>query len=320
VAPCQALCCDVVGAQSTLDPAGQEAGEIANLFWWMTGGGIVIWVAVVGLTIYANYCARRPWTVRLSKLLIIVGGVVTPTVLLAGLLVYGLAMLPPLLAPAPRGSLTILVSGEQWWWRVRYHPDSDHPIDVANEIHLPVGQPVEIQLESDNVIHSFWVPKLGGKMDMIPGRRTRIALRPTEQGTFRGVCAEYCGASHALMAFWVVVEDTQGFARWLARQAEPGAKPRLREAARGEELFLQNGCGACHTIRGTEADGVVGPDVTHVGSRLSVGAGLLGNDADAMSRWLAETDHLKPKVQMPAFGMLPPADLRALGAYLESLR
>ena len=309
-----------MNAQSTLAPAGQHATEIVDLFWWMAGGSIVVWLAVVGLTIYASYFARRPWTVRSSKLLIVVGGVLVPTVSLAGVLVYGLAMLPPLLAPAAPGSLTILVSGEQWWWRVRYHPDSDHPVDLANELRLPLGRRVEILLESDNVIHSFWIPKLGGKMDMIPGRRTRLALKADKRGTFRGVCAEYCGASHALMGFWVVVEEAQDFERWLARQAEPAASPRSPAAARGAELLLENGCGACHTVRGTDADGVVGPDLTHVGGRLGVGASLLANDAAGFGRWLAETDRLKPHVHMPAFGMLPPADLRALGAYLESLQ
>jgi cytochrome c oxidase subunit II len=303
-----------------LAASGEEATAIAQLFRWMTAGSVVVWVAVVGLTVYASYFARRPWTVRGSKLLIVVGGVVIPTTALAGVLVYGLAMLPPLLERAEPGSLTILVSGEQWWWRVRYHPDSERPIDLANEIHLPVGRPAEIQLASDNVIHSFWIPALGGKMDMIPGRRTRIALRPSQMGTFRGVCAEYCGASHALMTFAVKVESEDAFNRWLAHEAAPSAVPRSAEAARGEKLFLQHGCGACHAIRGTDADGVVGPDLTHVGGRFGIGAGLLPTDEGAFRRWLAETDHIKPEVRMPAFGILPAGDLRALSAYLASLR
>jgi cytochrome c oxidase subunit 2 len=179
---------------------------------------------------------------------------------------------------------------------------------------------VEFQLESSDVIHSFWIPALGGKVDMIPGRRTRLVLKPTQTGVYRGVCAEYCGASHALMSFFVVVEREQDFERWLARQAEPAASPRGQTATRGGELFVANGCGACHSVRGTPADGVIGPDLTHVGSRHSVGAGVLETRADAFLQWLRRTNELKPSVLMPAFGMLPPDDLRALAVYLEGLK
>ncbi len=162
-------------------------------------------------------------------------------------------------------------------------------------------------------------------MDMIPGRVTRLTLEPTRTGTFRGVCAEYCGTSHALMNFHVVVQEKEDFARWLERQGTAarvsagaaGATGTL--AARGRELFLANGCGACHAVRGTPADGVVGPDLTHVGSRLSLGAGILRNEPGGFRRWIASPEHVKPGALMPAFGMLPPGELRALAAYLESL-
>ncbi len=199
----------------------------------------------------------------------------------------GLSMLPDLVAPAPEGSLKIVVSGEQWWWRVRYLPPGGEAIVLANEIRLPVGEPVEFRLESPDVIHSFWIPSLGGKMDMIPGRLTRLALEPTRTGVFRGVCAEYCGTSHALMSFYVVVMEKEEFDRWLAHQAAPAEPPAEPLAARGQELFLANGCGACHTVRGTPADGVIGPDLTHVGSRLSLAAGILPNEPDAFQRWIA---------------------------------
>ncbi|RYD41586.1 MAG: c-type cytochrome, partial [Verrucomicrobiaceae bacterium] len=176
------------------------------------------------------------------------------------------------------------------------------------------------ELVSPDVIHSFWIPSIGGKMDMIPGRRTRLALYPTRTGTFRGVCAEYCGGSHALMAFPVVVMEKEAFAQWLALQREPAPEPTDPLAARGRELFLSNGCSACHAIRGIGADGVVGPDLTHMGSRLSLGAGILPNDREAFHKWLADTDKVKPSVLMPHFRMLPPEDLQALAAYLESLQ
>lgn len=286
----------------------------------MTGGTFVVWIAVIGLTIYA--IRARPvaknghWAARL----IIVGGAIVPTLVLTGLLIYGLAMLPPLLAPAPDTSLKISVTGEQWWWRIRYHPNAGPPVDLANEIRLPVGEAVQFELDSPDVIHSFWIPSLGGKMDMIPGRRTFLTLHPTRTGVFRGACAEYCGSSHALMAFDVVVLEKEEFDRWLDAQRAPAADTADEQVALGRERFLANGCSACHTVRGTRANGFVGPDLTHVGSRLSLGAGIVPNDSDGFLRWLERTDLLKPGVHMPHFRMLPKEELVALAAYLESLQ
>jgi cytochrome c oxidase subunit 2 len=323
------LCGAVVGAlaltscggpQSALDPAGRGAERIAQLFWWMTGGALVIWAAMVALAIYAIWSRREAHTERQAKLLIVVGGVAFPTVTLAALLTYGLSLLPELVAPAPKGALQIAVSGQQWWWRVRYLPSDGAAVESANEIRLPVGEPVEFQLESLDVIHSFWIPPLGGKVDMIPGRETRLVLRPTRTGIFRGTCAEYCGSAHALMAFDVVVVAKDEFERWLARQREPAAEPTDALAARGREQFLANGCSACHTVRGTPGDGVVGPDLTHAGARSSLGAGTLQNERGAALRWITATEQLKSGVHMPAFDMLPEQDLRALAAYIESLQ
>jgi cytochrome c oxidase subunit 2 len=156
-------------------------------------------------------------------------------------------------------------------------------------------------------------------MDMIPGRTNRLTLEPTRTGAFRGVCAEYCGTSHALMSFDVVVLEKDDFAAWLKRQHDRAQPPTQALARRGQELFIANGCGACHAVRGTPADGVVGPDLTHVGSRLSLGAGILPNDPEAFLKWMAHTQNVKPGVHMPHFGMLPPEDLRALAAYLDGL-
>jgi cytochrome c oxidase subunit 2 len=314
-----ALAAGCAGPQSALDPAGRGAEIIADLFWWMAAGAALIWLAVVGLTIHALRDRAEPHTAREAQLLIIGGGAVLPSVTLAVLLAFGLSTMPDLLALPPEGSLKIAVVGEQWWWRVRYLPPGGEPVDLANEIRLPVGERVELQLGSPDVIHSFWIPSLGGKMDMIPGRRTRLALEPTRTGRFSGVCAEYCGTAHALMRFSVVVQEKQDFERWLARQAEPARPPAQPLVQRGQELFIRDGCSACHTIRGTTAAGVVGPDLTHVGSRESLAAALLPNDLDGFSRWLSGTEALKPGVHMPAFGMLPPEDLQALAAYLDAL-
>lgn len=244
-----------------------------------------------------------------------------PVIVLTGVLTYGLAMLPPLLEPSSAPTLHIRVSGEQWWWRVRYLRPPGPPVELANEIHLPVGETVRFELDSPDVVHSFWIPALAGKMDMIPGRVTRLELQPTRAGRFRGVCAEYCGTSHAFMTFEVVVEPRAEFDRWLAGQATPAVFPDDTNARHGHDLFLASGCGACHTIRGTPADGVVGPDLTHVGSRLSLGAGRLDKtDVGELTRWIAHTEHLKPNVLMPSFAMLPSQQIDALAAYLGSLR
>ena len=314
-APWQAGC---DGVQSALDPAGRGAESIADLFWCMAAGAALIWLVVVGIAVYVIWI-RPGRHRRRTAMLIIGGGAVFPTIVLTVLLGFGLAGLPELLAPAPEGNVTISVTGEQYWWRVRYEGPGGEAVELANEIRLPVGASAEFLLTSADVIHSFWIPPLGGKMDMIPGRVNRIALHPTRTGTFRGACAEYCGASHALMAFPVVVHEGADFEDWLRRQALPADAPATPLAERGLAVFLANGCGACHTIRGTRAKGSVGPDLTHVGGRLSLGAGTLPNEPDDFARWIAQTDEVKPGVHMPSFHMLPAEDLRALAAYLDGL-
>jgi len=310
--------CD--GSQSALAPAGRGAQLIVDLFWWMAAGSVVIWLGVVGVTVYSIRSTPQHDPARLTRLLIVGGGVVFPTLVLACLLVVGLSLLPPLLAAPPRDALRVLVSGEQWWWRVRYFTAAGAAVDLANELRLPAGRVVELELESRDVIHAFWIPALGGKVDMIPGRRTRLRLEPTEVGVYRGTCAEYCGDSHAWMSFPVLVLEPAEFTRWLEQQAEPASSPSAGEARRGGELFLENGCGACHSVRGGRADGVVGPDLTHVGSRSSLAAGLLANDADSFTRWVASTHELKPGALMPPFGMLAKQDLHAIGVYLDGLK
>ena len=303
-----------------LDPAGREAERIAALFWWMVGGGAVIWVVVVALAIYATYLKPAPIAPATARRLVLWGGALLPTALLSVLLVYGLSMLPPLLAPAPEGALRIHVTGEQWWWRVRYLAPGGDAVELANELRLPVGRPVELVLETRDVIHSLWVPELGAKMDMIPGRTTRLTVHPTRTGVFRGLCAEYCGASHAYMLFEVHVVPDDAFEGWLARQERPAEDPADPLAVRGRAAFLANGCGACHSVRGTPAGGRIGPDLTHVGGRGAIAAGRLPGGAPDFHRWIARPESIKPGARMPAFHMLPPEELRAMAAYLEGLR
>ncbi|MEG3184123.1 cytochrome c oxidase subunit II [Novilysobacter erysipheiresistens] len=313
-------------ATSTLAPAGLEADTIARLFRVMATGAVVVWATVVGIALYAGLFRPQPHGRRTTRWLILGGGVITPTLVLGALLLYGLVLMPQLRQPAPHDGLRIAVSGEQWWWRVRYLPAGAEPITLANEvtlaneIRLPVGERVEFILDSPDVIHSFWIPSLAGKVDMIPGRTTTLVLEPTRTGTFGGVCAEYCGTSHALMRVVVVVMEREAFDAWLQRQAAPANPPESAIARAGQRAFLGNGCGACHAIRGTPAAGVVGPDLTHVGSRASLAAGILPNDVAAFRRWIGHTHAVKPEALMPPFGMLPDAEIEAIALYLDGLQ
>ncbi len=188
------------GVQSSLAPAGREAEQIATLFWGLTIGGTAIWLGVLALALFASRAERESSSPRLGSVLIIGGGVVFPTLVLGGVLTYSLALLPALLEEPPEGARTIRVVGEQWWWRVQYTAAGGAPVDVANEIRVPAGEPVVFELATRDVIHSFWIPSLGGKLDMLPGRTTRLTLHPRAVGVYRGACAEYCGTAHALMA------------------------------------------------------------------------------------------------------------------------
>jgi cytochrome c oxidase subunit 2 len=307
------------GPQSALVPAGTDAEHIAQLFIVMAIGAAIVWTAVVAVAIYAVLINRDTHSHRAGNYLIIGGGVALPTVVLAALLNYGLPVLPAVLAPPGDGALRIHVTGKQWWWRVQYMTPAGL-VETANELRLPVGQRVELQLSSPDVIHSFWVPSIAGKMDMVPGRLTRLSLEPTRTGTFRGACAEYCGASHARMAFVVIVVEPGEFAAWLDAQRRPAQPAGDATAARGETAFLTHGCSACHAIRGSAATARIGPDLTHVGSRLQLAAGTLPNEAEAFATWIGQTDRIKPGVHMPAFRGLSARDLSDLAAYLDNLR
>lgn len=306
------------GNQSALAPAGTGAEAIARLFWVMAAGAVVVWGAVVALALWSG--ARRNADRRVARRLVVGGGMVAPVLLLGALLAYGLALMPRLRAPPADDGLAIAVTGEQWWWRVRYLRPDAPPVEVANEVWLPVGERTRLLLDSPDVIHAFWVPALGGKIDMIPGRTTTLVLEPTRTGVFGGACAEFCGTSHAFMRFEAVVAGRADFDAWLARQAAPASAPDTPLARRGQAAFLRNGCSACHTVRGTTARGRVGPDLTHVGSRRLLAAGVLPNTPDGFRRWIADTHAVKPDAVMPEFGMLPDDEVHAIATWLEGLQ
>ena len=304
------------GVQSALDPAGREAAELLDLFWVMLAGAVVIWIALNGTFFLLAVVKRGPMSRRWAEVLIIGGGVVFPTVGLGALLVGALPYLTEL-RPLP-GEPTVRVTGEKWWWRVHYLTAGGE-VRSANELRLPVGRVTEVSLGSDKVIHSFWIPSLSGKMDMFPGRETRLSLEPFRTGVFRGQCAELCGTGHALMAFPAVVMEPAEFEAWLANEAGPAAPPADERARRGLDVFLSEGCGACHAIRGTPAEGAFGPDLTHVGSRLTIGAGTLPNTVEDFAVWIAETHAVKPEVDMPEYELIGPEALAALAYYLDGL-
>ena len=279
----------------------------------MAAGALLIWILVLGLALYAGRAGPAGDRAKAASNLLLWGGAVVPTVVLSILLARGLWLMPELRAAGT--GLKINVAGEQFWWRIRYLPAEGEPVESANEIRLPADQQVELTLESPDVIHSFWIPPLGGKVDMIPGRTTRLMLEPTRPGIYRGACAEFCGTAHALMAFAVIVMEPQAFDAWIQREA---AEPPSTQA-RGGELFLAHGCGACHRVRGTEAVGVIGPDLTHLGSRQTIGAGILENTPGNLEQFITGTEQIKPGSRMPSFTMLPREDVTAIAVYLRSL-
>lgn len=305
--------------QSALDPRGPHAETVHRLTEVMTVGAAAILALVCLATLLAIVLPRRLRAPMGGRGFVVALGFVFPVVVLTGLLVWGLGTLGGLSEPG-RPALRVEVVGYKWWWRIVYRDGEDRAVlETANEIHVPAGLPVEFVLTTEDVIHSFWVPALGGKLDMIPGRTNRLVLSAAAPGVYRGQCAEFCGDMHALMAFKVVAHDRAAFEAWWAREAGPAAAPAAGEARTGAALFEENGCGACHTVRGTAAAGRLGPDLTHIGSRLTIAAGTFPRNAGTLAGWVASSQHLKPGNAMPSYDRLSGPDLRALAAYLEGL-
>lgn len=274
------------------------------------------------------YAARsRPAGDAAGRRLILVGGAAIPAAVVAALLWFGLR--PYTFISASRADYVIDVTGHMWWWRVRYDDGSAAGVESANELRLPSGRTVQLRLYSEDVVHSLWIPAFARKLDLIPGATNTLTLGPlpgrgSKTGAdaiarFTGACAEYCGIAHANMRFDVTVMAPEAFERWLREAAAPAAAPVGVAAREGQRLFRDLGCGACHTVRGTSADGDVGPDLTHVASRPSLGAGVLPTGKAAFVQWVVAPGLVKPGVHMPQYTMLGPAEREALGAYLAGL-
>lgn len=311
--------CSCAGIQSALDPRGPQAASVATISWIMFWGSAAILLLVMALALYAVYRrpdARAPFSARA---LIIAGGLVLPVAVLSALLVYGTYAMGGIRLQDAAQQAQIEVTGNRWWWQVRYRAADGHVIASANEIRIPAGTPVKLLLRSNDVIHSFWVPNLTGKMDLIPGRTNHVTLHADAPGVFRGQCAEYCGAQHAHMAFHVIAQPPDEHAAWLQRQRADAAAPADAALARGRALFIEH-CLACHTVRGVGSARERGPDLTHVGSRRFLGAGMLENTRENLVAFTAHAQRFKPGSGMPSHPNLAPESLQSLAAYLESLQ
>lgn len=305
--------------QSALAPAGAEAERIALLSWILFMGATAILLIVIAALALAIRGAEPVRRVIGSEGAIRWGGIVFPSVVLTLLLGYGLWLMREAIAAQTPPALRIAVTGEQWWWRVDYQRDGAAPVREANEIRIPVGRAIDFALRSNDVIHSFWVPSLGGKLDMIPGRTNTFRLKAERPGIYRGQCAEYCGGPHALMALEIVAVPEAEFQAWLAA-ADARNEPAEPKVAAGEKLFLSTGCGACHAVRGTQAAGMVGPDLSRVGGRRFLAAATLRNTAENLAGFITDPQVAKPGALMPPFAIFTSEEMDALTAYLGSLR
>jgi cytochrome c oxidase subunit II len=309
-----------VDVQSALNPAGGEAERIHTLSWILIIFCSVVFLGVAIATMIALFGSHR-WRQRLAGERLVIGaGLIFPAAALSALLGYSVIIMGMADSAEGEDGLRISVVGERWWWRVIYIARDGRRIESANELRVPTGQPVRLELTSADVIHSFWVPKLAGKLDMIPGRTNTLTLSVSEPGISRGQCAEYCGGAHALMSFFVIAMPPADFETWLARESEPAAVPVDEAEIQGHALFVQSGCGACHTVRGTDASGTIAPDLTHVGNRHSLAAATLPNNAEAFASWIRDNQHIKPENLMPPYEIYTERELGQLATYLESLR
>ena len=319
------------GLHHALEPAGPQAAQIADLWWLTLAICAAVFVAVLVALFMALRRGRRAddsTSPDLSPLAhsepgprrTVAAATAVSAVLLLVLLVASAATDRNLLRLPLQDALNLQVTAHQWWWDVRYDdPDPSRQFSTANEIYVPVGRPVVVTLRSSDVIHSFWVPSLHGKKDLIPGVEATIQFRADKAGTYRGVCAEFCGLQHAFMAFTVNAVEADEFARWTQAQRRTAAEPGDEAARRGRDLFMTGTCMMCHAVQGTTAQGRTGPDLTHVASRPMIAAGRLANTPDNMLAWISDPQRHKPGVNMPAHP-LPERDLQALVAYMGTLR
>ncbi|MGH7509456.1 MAG: cytochrome c oxidase subunit II [Gemmatimonadales bacterium] len=312
--------------QSALHPAGPGADRIAEHWWIMLAAGSAVFLVVLIVLLLALTHRGRRAEARGGGddtrpiIWILAGGVALPAVVLVPLFVLTLDMLADLALPEDGAAPEVVITGFQWWWDVEYVGDDPQArLRTANEVHIPVGRPLRVQLRSNDVIHSFWVPALQGKLDLVPGQVNTTWIQADSPGVYRGECAEYCGMQHTRMQFRVVAHTPERFAEWLEDHRRPAGSPGDSLSRAGQAVFLGSGCAFCHTIRGTPARGVTGPDLTHLASRRTLAAGTLPNTPGHLAGWIGNPQAIKPGNLMPRIP-LQPAELEALLAYLGGLR
>ena len=305
-----------------LRTAGPGASRVEHFWWLLFGISAAVFLFVTAMIALAVARRRRPsqgdpgreaeaqWGHRF----ILVSGVVVPAVILSATFGLTLREMSALARPLNRTGLTVGVVGHLWWWEARY----PNGAVTANELHIPVGELVRLELTTADVIHSFWVPQLQTKMDQIPGHTNEMWLQADAPGRYRGQCSQFCGLQHAHMIFYVVADTPGDFLAWEARQAEPAAAPRTPAAASGLGVFTSSTCAGCHAIRGTSALATVGPDLTHLADRATLAAGTIDNTQSELARWITDPQGVKPGAIMPPT-QLSPSDLADLVAYLQSL-
>jgi cytochrome c oxidase subunit 2 len=311
---------------SAVDPAGPQAERIADMTWYLTAMGSAVFLAAVGFLLYALWRGARreesaagPEAER--RLTVWVAGAtgVTAAILL-GTLVYNFYTGRALAQFADPTALTVRVTGHQWWWQVEYQdPVYSRRVQTANEIHVPVGRKVRLEVQSRDVIHSFWAPNLHGKLDLIPGYAGTTYFRADRPGVYHGRCAEYCGLQHAHMDFLVIADTPERFAAWYEGQLKAAPAPADSVQQKGQQVFLSRQCALCHTVRGTPANSRVGPDLTHLASRRTLAAGTLPNTRGHLAGWVLDPQRIKPGAKMPP-NQLASDELHALLSYLQSLK
>jgi cytochrome c oxidase subunit II len=309
---------------STLAPHGSDAARTASLTWLMFAISGIVLIVVSALLWMAyrrsqNEVSERDMYSNDRKYLrnVILGGGVTPIVVLLIIMGIAIGMENTVSAKGTEDEIDIEIIGHQWWWEVHY---TTQEFDTANEIHIPVGQTVTLHVTSADVIHSFWVPELHGKLDLIPGQTNTFTIQADAAGTYRGQCAEFCGAQHAHMAFLVIAEAADAFQAWLDNQSQPGVVPEVGSLEQqGQQAFLGSACVYCHTIDGTNASGHVGPDLTHLASRRTIGSGILPNNPGNLAGWVINSQSIKPGNHMPPMN-LNGDQVQALLAYLATLK
>ena len=322
------------GSQSSLNPAGEQASRISGLWWFYLAvlvGVFTVVIAAMLIAVAIHWRRQEAFSPgmlpeplnatreqQLTK--VVVASVAATVVILFVLLFADFFTGRAVSSPAPKDAITINITGHQWWWSITYEdPVPSKTVSTANELHIPVGRPIMFKLHSTDVIHSFWIPNLHGKKDLIPGHPTSTWFTANQAGTYHGQCAEFCGHQHAHMGLTITAEAPEKFAAWLEGQRQSAPNPATEQQRRGQQVFLGGTCVMCHRIQGTPAMATVGPDLTHFASRHRIAAGTLPNARGWLAGWILDPQAHKPGARMPQHTFAP-EELNALLDYLETLK